>query len=161
VITEPIEALARIQEASFARASESTRRAYPTDKRMTGEEMLEFLARRKVGVLATVRPDGRPQAGLAGYALVGARFVFASREDAGRVRNVRHHPHVSLVVGEETADGRSVVVVEGTARLQSPNEASLETRAPFRDDHGTLPEWIEVLLLLTPERILSYGSDRG
>lgn len=157
-MNEPIEALGRIQEASFARASEATRRAYPASRRMDGPALFEFLARRRVCVLATVRPDGRPQAGPAGYALVGTRIAFASREDAARVRNVRQHPHVSLAVTEEEGDRRSAVVIDGTARLMRPQEAPLEVRAPFRDDDGVLPEWVEAIIVVTPERILSYSD---
>jgi PPOX class probable F420-dependent enzyme len=156
--TEPIDALARIQESSFSRASESTRRAYPPDRRMDGGTLFEFLARRRGGILATVRPDGRPQAAPVGYGLVGSRFVFASLSEAARVRNLRHHPHVSLVVTEEYGDERSVVIVDGTARLVGAHEAPLELRAPFRDDDGALPAWCETLIVLTPERILSYTN---
>jgi PPOX class probable F420-dependent enzyme len=155
---EPVEALARIQEASFVRASAATRRAYPEKDRMDGGALFEFLARGRVGVLATVRPDGRPQAGPIGYGLVGSRLVFASLEDAARVRNLRHHPHVSLVVSEEERDARTVVIIDGTARLVRAREAALELRAPFRDEDGELPSWAEVLIVLTPARILSYST---
>jgi len=157
---EPIVALERIQESSFNRASESTRRAYPPERRMDGGTLFEFLARRRTGVLATVRPDGRPQASPVAYGLVGSRFVFGSTSEATRVRNLRHHPHVSLVVTEEFGDSRSVVIVDGTARLVGAHEAPLELRAPFRDDEGALPAWCEILIVLTPERILSFTTER-
>lgn len=159
-ITEPIDALARIQESSFSRASSSTKRAYPPDHRMDGGALFEFLARRRSGVLATVRPDGRPQAAPVGYGLVGTKFVFGSLSDAARVRNLRHRPYVSIVVQQDDADERSVVIVDGTARLIMAREAPLELRAPFRDDDGGLPDWCEVLIVLTPERILSYTDAR-
>lgn len=156
--TEPLETLHRIQEASFARASEATRNAFPAERRMDGRTLQAFLARRRYAVLATTRPDGRPQAAPVGYALVGTRFVIASLPDAARVRNLREQPHASLVVEEGEGDAHGVVIVDGTARLVEPMEASLEMRAPFRDAEGALPDWIGVLIVITPERLLSYAA---
>ena len=155
----PIEDLARIQENSLARASESTRRAYPVEHRMDGAGLFAFLSRHRTAVLATVRPDGRPQAGPVGYALVGTRFVLASLESAARVSNLRMHPHVSLVVSEDSGRERAVVLVDGTARLVRTLDAAPEVRAPFRAADGSLPPWVEVFALITPERLLSYASD--
>jgi nitroimidazol reductase NimA-like FMN-containing flavoprotein (pyridoxamine 5'-phosphate oxidase superfamily) len=156
--TEPIETLARIQEASFARAGTATRGAFPAERRMTGPELTAFLSRKRYGVLASVRPDGRPHAAPVGFALVGTRFVMASLSDAQRVRNLRHEPHATLVVSEEEGDKHAVVIAEGTARLLEPLEASLDMRAPFRDEAGALPDWVGVIIALTAERVLSYAA---
>jgi PPOX class probable F420-dependent enzyme len=157
--TEPIVTLHRIQEASFARASEATRGAFPSERRMGGAALIRFLARKRYGVLATVRPDGRPQAAPIAYALVGEKFVFASLADAARVRNLRNEPHASFVVSEDEGDKHAVVIAEGTARLVPPSEASLDARAPFRDDTGALPSWVGTMIMLTPERLLSYAAE--
>lgn len=156
--TEPILALGRIQEGSFVRASAATARAFPPERRMDGPALVAFLALQRVGVLATVRPDGRPQASPVGYALVGTRFAFASLPDAARVRNLRHEPHCSLVVTSGEADAHAVVIAEGVAGLVPPLDASLEMRAPFRAPDGSLPPWVGVIIVLTPERILSYAG---
>jgi hypothetical protein len=83
----------------------------------------------------------------------------ASLSDAQRVRNLRHEPHATLVVSEDEGSKHAVVIAEGTARLHEPLEATLEMRAPFRDESGTLPDWIGVLVALTPERLLSYAAE--
>ncbi|MGZ6548534.1 MAG: pyridoxamine 5'-phosphate oxidase family protein [Actinomycetota bacterium] len=158
-VTEPIDTLARIQEASFARASDATRNAFPPERRMSGSVLISFLARKRYAVLATTRPDGRPQAAPVGYALVGTKFVMASLGDAQRVRNLQHEPHASLVVTEDEGDRHGVVIVEGTTRLLEPLEASLDMRAPFREPSGELPDWIGTLIVLTPERLLSYAAE--
>lgn len=159
-VTEPIDTLHRIQEASFARASEATRRAFPSERRMDGATLLRFLAGRNAGVLATVRPDGRPHAAPARFALVGTRFVFVSPADAARIENLRHEPHASLVVLAEHDASQAVVVAEGTTRLLEPMEASLEMRAPFRGGpDGALPSWVGFVVVLTPERLLSYAPE--
>jgi nitroimidazol reductase NimA-like FMN-containing flavoprotein (pyridoxamine 5'-phosphate oxidase superfamily) len=156
--TEPIDTLARIQEASFTRASGGTQGAFPPERRMDGAMLLSFLARKRYAVLATTRPDGRPQAAPVGYALVGTKFVMASLPDAQRVRNLQHEPHASLVVTEDEGDKHGVVIAEGTTRLLQPLEAGLDMRAPFRDEDGNLPDWVGILVVLTPERLLSYAA---
>jgi hypothetical protein len=156
--TEPIETLARIQEASFARASGSTSGAFPPERRMSGAQLESFLRSHHYAVLATVRADGRPHAAPIGFALVGVKFVFATLAEAARVQNLRHEPHASLVVSTGEEESHAVAIVEGTTRLMQPLEAPLEMRAPFRDAAGTLPAWIGLLIVLTPERILSYAA---
>jgi nitroimidazol reductase NimA-like FMN-containing flavoprotein (pyridoxamine 5'-phosphate oxidase superfamily) len=156
---DAVATLARIQEASFARAAEATRNAFPSERRMDGATLASFLARKNQGVFATVRTDGRPHAAPAGYALVGARFVIASLAGAARVANIRHEPHCSLVVMEGEDDDHAVVIVEGTARLVAPMDAPLEMRAPFRESDGTLPPWVGTLVVVTPERLLSYAAE--
>lgn len=156
--TQPIDALPRIQEASFARASAATRNAFPPERRMDGSSLLAFLSSRRSCVLATVRPDGRPHAAPVGYALVGTRFVFASLADATRVRNLRHRPYASIVVSHDEGDAHAVVIAEGTALIIPTLEASLEMRAPFRDASGAMPAWVGAIIAVTPERLLSYAA---
>ncbi|HEX9775305.1 MAG TPA: pyridoxamine 5'-phosphate oxidase family protein [Actinomycetota bacterium] len=155
---ETAAALARIQEASFARASEATRNAFPPERRMTGEALAAYLGAKRYAILGTVRPDGRPHAAPVGYALVGTRFVIGTLPDAQRVRNVRHQPSCSLVVTHGEDDEHVVVIAEGTARLIEPMDAPLEVRAPFRDDEGALASWVGLLMVVTPERLLSYAA---
>jgi nitroimidazol reductase NimA-like FMN-containing flavoprotein (pyridoxamine 5'-phosphate oxidase superfamily) len=120
--------------------------------------LLSFLTRKGYAVLATTRADGRPQAAPVGYSLVGTKFVMASLADGQRVRNLRNKPHASLVITEDEGDEHGVVIAEGTTRLLQPLEAGLDMRAPFRDDAGNLPDWIGILVVLTPERLLSFAS---
>jgi nitroimidazol reductase NimA-like FMN-containing flavoprotein (pyridoxamine 5'-phosphate oxidase superfamily) len=156
--TEPIETLARIQEASFVRAASATQGSFPPERRMSGPMLTAFLSRKEYGVLATVRPDGRPHAAPVRYSLVGTRFAIGSLSDAQRVRNLRHEPHATLVISEEEGEKHAVVIAEGTTRLLEPLEASLEMRAPFRDEAGALLDWVGVIISLTPERVLSYAA---
>jgi len=157
--TEPIDALPRVQEASFARASSATREAFPKERRMDGATLVTFLTTRRYCVLATVRPDGRPHAAPIAYALVGTRFVFASLPDAARVRNLQHTPHASIVVSEAEGDRHAVVLAEGTATIVPTLEAPLEWREPFRDAEGSMPAWVGVIITVTTERLLSYAAE--
>lgn len=156
--TAPIHQLELIQQASFARAAASTSSSFPPERKMNGAQLESFLKRKRYAVLATTRPDGTPHAAPIGYALVGARFVIASLDAAARVRNLQAQPHASLVVTEGEGEQHAVVVVDGTARLQEAMDAPLELRAPFRDPEGSLPDWVGVLITITPERLLSYAA---
>lgn len=157
-MTDAIETLGQIQDATFSRASSATLHAFPPERRLDGTAMVTFLARRRFATLATVRPDGRPHAAPTGFALVGHRLVIASLEDAARIRNLRSQPYASLVVSDDT-DAHGVVMLEGTTRLLTPNAAPIDIRTPFRDEDGALPSWIGLFIVLSPERILSYASD--
>lgn len=157
-MSDPIETLGQIQDATFARASGATLHAFPPERRLDGTAIVTFLARRRFATLATVRPDGRPHAAPTGFALVGHRIVIASLEDAARIRNLRSQPYASLVVSDD-AEAHGVVMVEGTTRLLTPTAAPIDIRTPFRDEDGALPSWIGLFIVLSPERILSYASD--
>lgn len=153
-----LDALARIQEASFTRASATTRAAFPEARRMDGPALRAFLSHNRIGVLATTRADGRPHAAPIGFALVGSRFVFASLANAARVSNLAAQPYASLVVQAGGADTHAVVIAEGTARAMEPMSAPMEMREPFRSADGSLPAWAGVLIVLTPERLMSYRT---
>lgn len=151
--------MGRIQDATFARATGSTIASFPERHRLSGDDIVTFLARRRTATLATTRPDGRPHAAPTGFALVEGKIIIASIPDATRVGNLRQRPHASLVVDEETPESHGVVILEGTTRMFTPNAAALEIRAPFRLEDGHLPTWIGTFIVMTPERVLSYGSD--
>jgi len=159
VTTAQAATLARIQEASFARASQATQDAFPPERRMDGPGLLAFLSSATYAVLATTRPDGRPQAAPVGYALVGGKIVIASLADAARVRNLQNKPYASIVISRGEGDEHATVLLEGTARLiEPPQTAPLEMRAPFRDADGSLKPWIGTFIVISPERVMSYAA---
>lgn len=153
-MTDAATTFERIQEASFARASDATRRSFPVERAMSGRTLLDFLDRVRTGTLATSRPDGRPHAAPVSFALAGSSIVIASLGDAQRVTNLRARPHVSLVVTE----ARAAAIIEGTARLMDPAGAPAAMKEPFRDAGGAFPDWAGVLVAITPGRILSTGG---
>jgi hypothetical protein len=54
--------LGRLQETSFNRAGPAVRNAYPPERRMTGPQLAEYLARRTYALASSTRPDGRTHA---------------------------------------------------------------------------------------------------
>lgn len=81
--------------------------------------LLAFAATRRLGVLTTLKKDGRPQLSAINYAIdvdgSTATVRVSVTDDRAKTRNVRRDPRVSLFVGSE--DGWSYAVLEGDAEL--------------------------------------------
>src|SRR4030065_289508 len=58
--------------------------------------------------LATLRPDGYPQATTVGYANDGLTLYFACDRNGQKVRNLRRSPKVSLTINKDTADWKKI-----------------------------------------------------
>lgn len=58
--------------------------------------------------LATLRPDGYPQATTVGYAHDGLTLYFLCGRDSQKARNLKHSPKVSLTINKDTADWRKI-----------------------------------------------------
>lgn len=106
----------------------------------------QFIAGRDIGVLATIKRDGRPQLSTINYHYDPARSLLRMSVTDGRakVRNLRRDPRASLHVS--SADGWRYVVAEGTARL-SPVAAARDDETVealivlYRDIRGEHPDW--------------------
>ena len=85
--------------------------------------------------LATVRPDGYPQATTVAYANDGLTLYFACEPDCQKVRNLRHSPKVSLTINKDWAGTgwRKITGLSmgGTARI-------LERSADTEHAHAVL-----------------------
>lgn len=76
---------------------------------MTRDDLIAFLAGHTLGVVATIGPDGEPQAALVALAVTdGLELVFDTVSDSRKVQNLRRDPRVALVVGGSTDDERTV-----------------------------------------------------
>ena len=82
---------------------------------MTRDDFIEFVRSTRQGVVATVDAHGAPEAALVGLAVSdAAEVIFDSLTDTRKVRNIRAHPRVALVIG---CDGGVSVQVEGVADI--------------------------------------------
>jgi PPOX class probable F420-dependent enzyme len=70
--------------------------------------ILEQLKTNRIMSLATVRPDGYPQATTVTYANDGLTLYFACDRDSQKVRNLRRSPKVSLTINKDTADWKKI-----------------------------------------------------
>ena len=94
---------------------------------MTRDQFVEFVRSVRQGVVATVDVHGDPEAAFVGLAVSDAgEVVFDSLTDTRKVRNIRAHPRVALVIG---CDGGVSVQVEGVADILT---------GPERDKYGEI-----------------------
>lgn len=89
---------------------------------MTRDDVLRFLRPHRLGVVATMSPDGEPQSAVVGIAVTEElEIVFDTLSTTRKCRNLRRHPTISVVVGW---DEEITVQYEGVA--DEPSGAELE-----------------------------------
>lgn len=137
-------------------------------------DLHDLLAGARLGILATIKRDGRPQLSpVMPYYDRAAGVVYVSMtEGRAKTANLRRDPRVSLEVTR--ADGRAWVTAEGTATLTGPgtDPAGPEVEALvnyYRAAAGEHPDWTEyrevmvadrrVLMAMTVEKV--YGEQIG
>jgi PPOX class probable F420-dependent enzyme len=126
-----------------------------------------LLTDRDIGVLATIRRDGRPQLSTINYNLDAARSLvrISVMDDRAKVRNLRRDPRASLHVS--SPDGWRWVVAEGTARL-SPvaakrDDATVEELIDvYRAIRGEHPDWDDYRRAMVEDKrlVLSIEVER-
>ena len=101
----------------------------PSTKRF----IIEQLKAHRNMSLATVRPDGYPQATTVAYANDGLTLYFACDRDSQKVRNLRHSPKVSLTINKDWAGWKKITGLSmgATAKI-------LERPADTRRAHALL-----------------------
>jgi len=111
--------------------------------------LLAFAAQRDLGVLTTIKRDGRPQMSHVNYALDAERLVarMSLTDDRAKVRNLRRDPRATLFVS--SIDGWSYAALEGIVELSavamSEDDAAVEELVElYRDIRGEdHPDWSE------------------
>ena len=121
--------------------------------------MLEFVAGRKWGVLATVKRDGRPQLSNIGYAYDTDQQLFrvSVTADRAKTRNLERDPRVTLHVSSD--DFWAWAAVEATADLTpvaaDPHDATVEELVTYyRGVNGEHPDWDDYRAAMVRERRL-------
>jgi PPOX class probable F420-dependent enzyme len=87
----------------------------PSERRF----ILEQLKTHRNMSLATVRPDGYPQATTVAFANDGLALYFACDRNSQKLRNLRHSPKVSLTINRDWAGWKQIrgLSMGGTARV--------------------------------------------
>lgn len=119
--------------------------------------LYNLLAERKLGVLATLKRDGRPQLSNVAYVFdPDTRLLRISvTADRAKARNLARDPRASFHVTSD--DGWAWTVAEGTAELvgpaQEPDDATVEALVDlFRAIRGEHPDWDEYRAAMVAER---------
>lgn len=80
---------------------------------MKKAELLDFLQKHRLGVLATVSPNGDPEAAVVGIAVTDRlEVVFDTLDTTRKCHNLRNHANIAFVIGW---DDEMTVQVEGIA----------------------------------------------
>ena len=110
------------------------------------DKLLAVIADNSLGVLATVKRDGRPQLSNVSY-YFDARNIAVQvsvTEPRAKTRNLRRDPRASLLVSSD--DGWSYAVAEGDAELTPPalalDDDTVEALITlYRNIAGEHPDW--------------------
>jgi PPOX class probable F420-dependent enzyme len=115
-------------------------------RRVFDDKLLALIADNSLGVLATIKRDGRPQ-------LSNVTYHFDARalsievsvtEPRPKTRNLRRDPRASIMVSSE--DGWAYAVAEGDAVLSAPaadpHDETVEALVSlYRNVAGEHPDW--------------------
>lgn len=121
---------------------------------MDAHRIAEFLARHRYAVVATTRPDGRPQAAPLAFFIRNGSFWFASVAGQ-RLRNLRHVPYLAVVISEGDGGEHKLLTAEGSAIL---HPVTAELAACWADRHDEEPSWATTMIEVAPERLFSYQA---
>jgi PPOX class probable F420-dependent enzyme len=116
---------------------------------------LQLATGNKVGVLATLRQDGRPQLSNVMYAATNGVVRISVTNGRAKTANLRRDPRASLYVGRE--DGWAYLVIEGEAELSAVAAAADDAVVDelvelYRALQGEHPDWDEYRRAMTEER---------
>ena len=124
------------------------------------DKLLAVISGNSIGVLATIKRDGRPQLSNVSYHFDPHDMVVrvSITEPRAKTRTLRRDPRASLLV--DAADGWSYAVAEGTAELTAPAAAPDDDTvealiALYRNIAGEHPDWDEYRqAMVTDRRVL-------
>lgn len=110
------------------------------------DKLLAVIAGNSLGVLATIKRDGRPQMSNVTYHFDPRNLVIevSITEPRAKTRNLRRDPRASILVS--SGDGWSYAVAEGNAILTppaaSPHDDTVEALIDlYRNVAGEHPDW--------------------
>lgn len=112
------------------------------------DKLLAVISGNSLGVLATIKRDGRPQLSNVQYYFDPCNVVVqvSITEPRAKTRNLRRDPRASLLVDAD--DGWSYAVAEGNVELTPPaaapdDDTTQALIALYRNIAGEHPDWDE------------------
>lgn len=121
---------------------------------------LDLAGGQKLGVLVTLRQDGRPQLSNIMYAVANGVVRISVTDDRAKTANLRRDPRASLYVGRQ--DGWAYLVLDGEAELgevaAAPDDAVVdELVGLYRALQGEHSDWDEYRRAMVQDRRLVVG----
>ncbi len=124
---------------------------------MFDEKLLAVITGNSLGILATIKRDGRPQLSNVTYHLDSRALTLevSVTEPRAKTRNLRRDPRASVLVSSE--DGWSYAVAEGDAVLSppaaAPDDDTVESLIGlYREVAGEHPDWDEFRRAMVVDR---------
>lgn len=129
-------------------------------RRVFDDKLLALIADNSLGVLATLKRDGRPQLSNVTYHFDPRTMTIevSITEARAKTRNLRRDPRASLLVSSD--DGWSYAVAEGDAALSppaaDPGDETVESLITlYRNVAGEHPDWDDYRrAMVTDRRVL-------
>ena len=124
------------------------------------QTLLERIGTHGLGVLVTIKRDGRPQLSNVTYVFDGTRVRVSLTDGRAKTKNLRRDPRASLYV--DGPGGRSYVVLEGKADLSpvaaDPYDAVVEELVDYyRKGSGEHPDWDEYRAVMVQDKRLMFS----
>jgi PPOX class probable F420-dependent enzyme len=122
--------------------------------------LLDRIGTHGLGVLVTLKRDGRPQLSNVTYVFDGERIRVSLTDGRAKTKNLRRDPRASLYV--DGRGGRSYVVLEGKAELSpvaaDPYDDVVEELVDYyRRASGEHPDWEEYRRAMVTDRRLVFS----
>ncbi|MFC9693056.1 PPOX class F420-dependent oxidoreductase [Kribbella sp. NPDC056951] len=122
--------------------------------------LLERIGTSGLGVLVTLKRDGRPQLSNITYVYDGERIRISLTDDRAKTKNLRRDPRASVYINEN--GGRGYIVLEGKAELTpvaaDPNDATVEALVDYyRKGSGEHPDWDEYRTVMVQDKRLLFS----
>jgi len=90
---------------------------------------LTILNANRIMTIATVRPDGWPQATIVGYANEGFRLYFLIYRNSQKFANITKDNRVAVTVGQEPSELRQIEAVYAGCTVREVSDIGERTRA--------------------------------
>jgi len=104
------------------------------------KKILMLLGEHRIMTIATLRPDGWPQATTVGYVHDGLTLYFLCGLDSQKAANLEHDDRVSLTIDHDTSD------------LMAITGLSMAARAQVVDDRAEAEKVLQLLAQQYPEQ---------
>src|SRR5215212_7063280 len=93
------------------------------------QDAIRLLDRYGVMTIATLRPDGWPQATMVGYANQGLRLCFVVSRRSQKLANIAHDNRAAIAIGQDTRDPWAIDGLSMSARAWELHDATKRDRA--------------------------------
>ena len=113
-------------------------------------KILTLLDQHRIMTIATLRPDGWPQATTVGYANEGLTLYFLCLRDSQKVANLARDDRVSLTIDHDTPDPMATTGLSMAARAQAVADRD-EAGKVLRMLQTKFPGLSQPLPMLSPE----------